>query len=95
MIKIIVLKKRETDDDIHHEILVSDTEKGWTDIPWLIDTPKNKTPNNYKEQIIKDIQFKLDRGKTLDNLKEMSRERKIQNRMRELAEEDLKAEGEL
>lgn len=69
---------RVCENDIHHWILVSDSAKGWVDIPFTIDTPKFDTLQELvdylgeKEGLIAQcIQGKLDNGVELKHPSDM------------------------
>lgn len=110
---------RICENDLHVWILVSDSRKGWVDIPFAIDTPKFDTLEeltdyiNGKKKLIKElIQEKLDSGIELKYpldicvdredlinddaaLKEIEKERKIKEKIREMAIKELQKDGEL
>ncbi|GAJ18062.1 unnamed protein product [marine sediment metagenome] len=109
---------RVCENVLHVWILVSDSAKGWTDIPFTIDTPKFETLQelkdyiNGKKKLIKElIQGKLDEGIELKHynvvvdrpefitddtiLKEIEKEKKIKDKIREMAIKELEKEGKL
>lgn len=103
------------ENDLHVWILVSDSQKGWVDIPFTIDTPQFDTLQELvdyleskEESLAQCIQGKLDSGVELKHhnvvvdrpelitddtvLKEIEKEKKIKDKIREMAIKELKKE---
>lgn len=106
------------EDDFHIWILVSDSAKGWVDIPFTIDTPQFESLaelvdylESKEELLARCIQGKLDEGIELKHhdvvvdlpelitddtmLKEIEKEKKIKDKIREMAIKELEKDGEL
>lgn len=116
---IKIIGNRVDENDLHVWIFVSDSARGWTDIPFTIDTPQFDTLQELvdyleeKEELIAQcIQGKLDEGIELKQspdicvdipdlitddtiLKHLEKEKKIKDKIREMAIKELEKEGEL